>query len=319
MKKTLMYYVTIILTMIMIIVSTYSYAAEITTDSLKVFFEEFVKGTEMEGKIEVTDKEIIITNDTVAEKLQYDLTEKPTFSVDMVFKNGMNFEQCADESSKVTLGLFGFCAVAGINGADPNDAMLYFYFSVLEKLQEQKTETITEENFVDVTDYVQKSYSIDSEIVDELFTLSIGKANLVGEDYIVETKLVVNEDKDFSVLSEKTDNIGNTISNSTVGDLIITVDPVVTPTATAAPVATPTPIVTISPVVNENTNNTVDEKEDNEATTIVATQTPSTANISKMPNAGFTINVINIIKVVLGLSIAGLIVYSVYNKRYNVK
>lgn len=310
MKKKVMYYVTIILTMIMIIVSTYSYAAEITTDSLKSFFKEFVNGTEMEGKIEVTDKEIIITNDTVAEELQYDLTEKPTFSVDMVFKNGMNFEQCAEESSKVTLGLFGFCAVAGIKGADPNDAMLYFYFSVLENLQTNGEEAITEENFIDVADYVQKTYKEDNKIVDELFTLSIGKASLVGEDYIVETKLVVNSDKDFRVLSEKADDAENTISNTIVGDLIITVDPVVTPT------------VTVTPTTDETKDDKVSAEEttkNEEKNVIDSIQTPSTANISKMPNAGFELSILTILKIVLGLSLASTIIYTIYNKRYSSK
>jgi len=49
------------------------------------------------------------------------------------------------------------------------------------------------------------------------------------------------------------------------------------------------------------------------------TKTPSTANIGTMPNAGFELNALNILKVVLGLSLAGIIVYSIYNKRYSSK
>lgn len=310
MKKTIMYYITIVLTILMIIVSTYSYAADITKESLVEFFDNFVKETETEGTIHVTDTEIVITNESVDEKIQYDLTEKPTFYVDMVFKDGMTYDECLDESSKITLGLFGFCAVAGINGADTNSAMLYYYYSILANTKDK--ESITEDNFGNVANYVDKIYGEDSVIQDEFFTLSIKKAELIEDEYVVKTELVVNSEADFSIINDEVNNVDNTIVNSIIGDLIVSVNPVVTP-ATDENENTAENNTTSNTNVENIINNVI------ATATVTATATASTANITKIPNAGFDINLINVIKIILGLSIAGVIVYSVYNKRYNEK
>lgn len=305
MKKTLMYYITIMLTVLFVLVSTYSYAAEITKESLTKFFEDFVKKEtnegDLEGSIEVNDAEIIIESQQEEYKMQYDLTDKPTFTIDMVFKDGMTYDECSEEASKIFIPLYGFMAVAGINGADADEAMLYGMFSIMEKLSEQGYEetTFTEENFVNATDYAQKVYSKNIEIVDDLYTLSIKKAELKGEEYIIETELVVNSEKDFSVLNGKADEFGNTMANSIIGGLSNSIGSMANEIVAST---------------NTATNNTVNS---------IATSTPlptsSTANIGTMPNAGVEIYALNILKVVLGLSLAGVIVYSVYNKRYSSK
>jgi len=304
MKKNAMYYITIILTILFVLVSTYSYAAEITKESLTKFFEDFVEKEtaegDLEGNIEVTGNEIIITSEELEHKMEYDLTDKPTFSIDMLFENGMTYDECTEEASKVSTTLFGFMAVAGINGADATDAMMHGMLAIMGKAFEQSDEetTITEENFVNAIDYAEKAYSKDIEIVDDFFILTIKKAELKDKEYIVKTELVVNSEKDFSVLSSKTDEIGNTIANSIVGGLTNSIGSMANQ---------------VIATTNTTTNNTVP------STTSLPTSTPSTANIGTMPNAGFELNALNILKIVLGLSLAGVIAYSIYSKRYSSK
>ena len=87
----------------------------------------------------------------------------------------------------------------------------------------------------------------------------------------------------------KADEISNTIGDSIIGGLSNSIG-LITNGITTNNVSTPTPL-----------------------------PTSSTANIGTMPNAGFQINALNILKIVLGLSLAGVILYTIYNKRYSSK
>lgn len=304
MKKNIMYYVTIILTILFILVNTYSYAAEITKESLAKFFEDFVKGSEEEGSIEVTDTEIIIDSEGEEYKIQYDLSSKPKFTEDIVFKNGMTYDECTEEASKTYSTLFGFMAVAGINGADAGEALAYGMVTIMEKVFEQINagEAFKEETFINAIDYAERNYAKDVIVEDDLFTINIKKAELAelkGEEYIVETELIVNTEKDFSVLNGKADEIGNKLIDTMLGGLSNSLGSI-------------TNQIVVS--TNTSTNNTTKP-----TTAPTPLPTSSIANIETMPNAGFEVNTLNILKVVLGLSLVGVIVYSIYNKRYSSK
>ena len=262
MKKTLMYYITIILTILFILVNTYSYAAEITKESLTKFFDIF------NNPFQITDDKIIGSISDLNIDFTYDLTDKPTFYTETILENEMTYEKCNDEAAKFLSLMYAFASICSENINDINTANKYFADKISENSSyiEYTNTTISKEDFTNAKDYVEKRFAKDIIVDDELFSLSIKKQDIGNGVYKIISKLVVNSEKDFSIITGKT--TVNLTTNTT----------------------TPTPL-----------------------------PTSSTANIGTMPNAGFQINALNILKIVLGLSLAGVILYTIYNKRYSSK
>ena len=344
MKKKAIYYITIILTMLLLILNTYSYAADFTKESLTEFFNEYKKQESDWNDVKVTSNEIIITTTKGEEKIQYDLTSKPTFLLNLVFKNGMTYDECLDEEGKIVDLVLGFDAVAYSKGISLEDAMIYGLSTVSTKIGELQNTIINKDNYTNAIEYAQRRYGMDMTANEDLFDMKVKKGTLNGETYIVTVELVVNSEKDFSVLNGNFDEIGNQSSNpgntSNKGNVTVTNTLVVEVTNTV--IGDTTNKDNNKENTNTNTNlntelketlpptdNKVEEqpaeKEDKkEEITTNETKSDvikpvSTANITKMPNAGFAVNVLNIIKVILGIGIAEFILYLLYNKRYNSK
>jgi len=270
MKKTKLLYSTIIFTILLILVSTYSYAAEITKETLKGFFDIFKDPKTGTQLIQVTDNKIIGDLETTKLDIEYELTDRPTFKIESIFENGMTCEECADEAKKFIYLMYAFTAICNKDINDFNATNKYFTDKVTQNSSyiEYTNTVISKENFTNTKDYVEKRFAKDIIVDDELFSLSVKKESMGNGEYKVLSQLIVNTDKDFSIIN----------GNTTEGKDNIT-----------------------------------------QTSTPLPTKTPSTANIGTMPNAGFELNALNILKVVLGLSISALIVYSIYNKRYNSK
>ena len=75
----------------------------------------------------VNDNEIeIIMNNSILTKMKYDLTNKPTFSIETLITRDMDYETYCDEDSKNGLIAYGFLAVANIANIEAKDSHTYY-------------------------------------------------------------------------------------------------------------------------------------------------------------------------------------------------
>jgi len=307
MKKNAMYYITIILTILFVLVNTYSYAAEITKEDLKEYFKNLEKQEDITvtGKTNVTDEEIIVIDENGQQfNIKYDLSDKPTFSTEAVFKDGETYDETINEEENIIYPLIGFMATANIYGEDESEAFFYTMFSLSGHMEEVELGKIEESEFTNAIDYAQKRYGKDIIIKDDLYTLNIKKGILKEGEYTVNVECIVPLREEFIKIIENKENAtNNTIANSIIGGLENSIGSMTNQ------------IISVTNTVTNNTTNSTATT----TPTIQPTKTPSIANIGKMPNAGFELNILNILKIVLGLSLAGVIVYSIYSKRYSSK
>ena len=118
----------------MILYTTISYAVSVTKENLNEAFQEFVlsDANEKNFKVELTDNTINITSNEGDYELEYDLTDKPTFTITIPIEKGMSYKEFEKRISNLNLPMLGYIAVANIQGIEIADAATYFLFSYLQ-------------------------------------------------------------------------------------------------------------------------------------------------------------------------------------------
>ncbi len=108
----------------------------ITNDNLEEAFQRFVssEANKENYNISVSNNVIDITVDNENYTLNYDLTNKPIFSIEIPITKGMNFTEFQEKNDEVMLLILGYIAVANIQGSEMEDAISYFVFSYLNSV-----------------------------------------------------------------------------------------------------------------------------------------------------------------------------------------
>lgn len=222
-----------ILFAIFILVSLYTnicYAApvKVTKENLSEAFEKLVslKENEEEFSAKVLDNTIEFKIDNESYILKYDLTEKPTFSVEIPIEKGMSYEEFKVKTGSLLIPIFGYAAVANVQGIEMKDAVEYITFSyfgnalksvssqtpylIVEKgegVTMEGKETIYASEFGErVMEYVNATYPKIETMsdVDEInsYEIKIEKKDLTETSCKLVSTLMVNLNADFSKINK---------------------------------------------------------------------------------------------------------------------
>lgn len=213
---------------IIISVSPISFASvKVTDENLKIALQKIADITK--AQINVANNKITITSsEGGTSTINYDLTNKPTFWCEFEAKQGMSYEEFEEKSSEGLSTVFGYAAVANIEGADIEEAMTYCMLCLLGGgTTEREVKYVVYDDTAGkeapivnpgataikksefgkyVMEYVNDLYVPKSTVRDSehanTFELSSEKKDATDTSCKVVTTLTVNVDADFSKIKE---------------------------------------------------------------------------------------------------------------------
>lgn len=235
MKKIENFFVLMLIVLTFFCMNT-SYAAfvEVTDENLKDALEKFEKS-------ETNDKnyQIVVENNVITVKfeeeiyqLNYDLTDKPTFYLEIPIEKGMSYKEYKNKDDNLILPMLGYLAAANIQDVEFEDSMLYFSMSYLSSAFNKKNENsyvliddldVPDEEFFYKTDDPRYIYTSDfpekvMEYVSDLYseplvlddndggissyTFSTQLKNKTDTSCTIVASLSVNTEADFSVIKD---------------------------------------------------------------------------------------------------------------------
>ena len=224
-------------------------AVTVTDKNLIEAFQKYVSSNANEEnyKISVSNNAIDITVDNERYTLNYDLTDEPTFSLEVPIQKGMSYDDFKKKTDNLILSSLGYVAVANIQGVEMEDASTYFLLSYLsnalngsfssensyvivddlnlsdgvtiEKTDDSKT--IYTSEFGDrVIEYVNAKYPetqtiSDSEEINS-FVMTIEKKDITETSCKLVSTLSVNLDADFSKIEKVNEGIKDSFVNNDI-------------------------------------------------------------------------------------------------------
>ena len=234
MKKVINIIVLMFLVILFICNSVYAATIPVTDENLIESFQKFVKSgaNEENYKISVSNNLITVSVDNENYIMKYDLTDKPTFSLEVPIEKGMSYDDFEKQTGNLILPMLGYIAVADIQGIKMEDASAYFLFSYLgsalngsvssensyiivddlngsEGVKIENTDDskiIYASEFGDrIIEYIDNIYKEKQNISDESginsFSSSIEKQDITETSRKLITTLSVNIDADFSKIN----------------------------------------------------------------------------------------------------------------------
>lgn len=111
----------------------YAITSEVTEKNLGETFEKFISSNSNKEnyKISVTNNTINIIEDDETYILYYDLTNKPSFSLEIPIQKGMSYDEFKEKTDNLILPMLSYIAVANIQGVDFEDSSAYFLMSYI--------------------------------------------------------------------------------------------------------------------------------------------------------------------------------------------
>lgn len=112
----------------------YAITSEVTEKNLGETFKKFISSNSNKEnyKISVTNNTINIIEDDETYILYYDLTNKPSFSLEIPIQKGMSYDEFRKKTDNFMLPMLSYIAVANIQGVDFEDSSAYFLMSYTE-------------------------------------------------------------------------------------------------------------------------------------------------------------------------------------------
>lgn len=223
----------------------------VTKENLNASLQEFVSSGANENnyKITVSDNIITIVVDGKSYTLNYNLTEKPKFTLEIPIEKGMSYKDFKTQTDNLILPMIGYVAVANIQGVGFEDASAYFLMSYLGNAlngswssensyviiddtnmsegvtidrDESDTKTIYASEFGErVMEYVNATYKDKQTITDATSGINTYEWDIERKD-VTETscKLVstlsVNVNADFSKIKGYANQMGESFMNKDI-------------------------------------------------------------------------------------------------------
>lgn len=235
----------------------YATVVAVTDENLEDSLQKFVlsKANKDNYNITVSNNVITVTVDNESYILNYDLTDKPTFLMEVPIQKGMSYEDFEKKKDNLILPMLGYIAVANVQGVEVEAASTYFLLSYLKSalngsvLTEnqyiivddlnfsseggtiEKTDnpkTIYTSEFGDrVIEFVNNMYKEKQTISDSTginsYVLTIEKLDMTDTSCKLVSKLSVNLDSDFSKITElPSDSSINSDITKENADLVVT-------------------------------------------------------------------------------------------------
>lgn len=232
-------------------INCYVTAVVVTRENINASLQEFVSSDANENnyKITISNNIITITIDGKSYILNYDLTEKPTFSLEIPIEKGMNYANFKEQTDNLILPMIGYIAVANIQGVEYEDASAYFLMSYLGNAlngswssensyiiiddtnmsdgvtidrDESDTKTIYASEFGErVMEYVNATYKDKQTIKDSSdginsYEWTIERKDITDISCKLISSLSVNLDADFSKLNGYSKQMGESFLNKDI-------------------------------------------------------------------------------------------------------
>lgn len=114
-------------------ISCYATNVAVTKENLNTSLQKFVSSSANENNYEITvsDKTIAITVDEKSYMLNYDLTEKPKFTLEIPIQQGMSYDDFKSDTDNLIIPMIGYVAVSNIQSVEFEDASAYFLMTYL--------------------------------------------------------------------------------------------------------------------------------------------------------------------------------------------
>lgn len=231
--------------------SCYATAASVTKEKLSASLQEFVSSDANENnyKITVSDDAIIIKVNEKDYTLNYNLTEKTKFTVEIPIEKGMSYEDFKAQTENLNLPMIGYIAVANIQDIEFKDASVYFLMSYLGdvfngSLSSENSYVIMDDTNMSADVTIDKSKSDTNiiyasefgervmEYVNAIYkdkqTITDATSGINSYEWIIEKKdvtetscklvssLTVNVDADFSQIKGYASKIGESFLNKDI-------------------------------------------------------------------------------------------------------
>ena len=211
--------------------SSLAFSNEVTKEGLENSFNNLISEGMLDNSINfiVNDDYISISSDSESYDLKYDLSNNPTFYVELPVYQGMSYDEFQSVSSNTILPIFGYIAVADIQGVGFEDSSTYFLYSFLESalasissgnskyvivddLNSDSTPEISEGQEIiytsefgnHVMEYVNSIFETSSYLDDSnyynTFGLSLTQQNVSDTSCNIVSTLNINSNSDFSNL-----------------------------------------------------------------------------------------------------------------------
>lgn len=250
MKKVINIIILMFFIIVFICNNVYAEYITVTDENLIASLQKFGESEaneESNYKISVSNNVITISVDNENYVLNYDLINKPTFSVEMTIEKGMSYDEFEKISDNLVLPMIGYVAVADIQEINMEDALIYFAFTFLgsalsgsgtsensyvivddvnvsegvtiEKTNDSKTIYVSE--FGDrVIEYIDSMYKEKQDISDasgiNSFSFSIEKQDTTETSRKLIATLSVNTDADFSKINGYADGLKDSFINEDI-------------------------------------------------------------------------------------------------------
>lgn len=236
----------------------YATVVAVTDENLKESLQKFVlsEANEENYNITVSNNVITVIADNESYTLNYDLSNKPTFTFEIPIEKGMNYDDFKKQTDNLMLPMVGYIAVANIQGVAIEDASAYFLFSYLGNalngsfsfdssnsymIIDDTTEGVTIEsdnpNAIKVSEfgervmeYVNAVYPETQSISDtegiNSYTLTVERKDTTDTSCKLVSTLSVNLDADFSKIIGYTQQMEDSFMNNGItkenADLVVT-------------------------------------------------------------------------------------------------
>lgn len=217
MKKILIISILIFTILIGFIGTSYA-AFNVTEESLQKAVDKYMANLEKESadasiKLDKTNKQVLLTSEGESYTINYDLSSKPKFNIDLSFNSSMTKEECELEIERSSLLMIMFVLVADSAEIEFEDSMMYVLSSLMGNSTSTKNITYTTP-----IEYVKALYDDrnNSTLIDDLFTWTHTKISETPDEYKVKSTIVINNDKDFSIINGTSDEIVDELSNSII-------------------------------------------------------------------------------------------------------
>ena len=173
----------------------YAVSTPVTDENLQEALKRFEDSNSNDENytISVANNTITITTADVDYVLNYDLTNNPTFSYEINIQQGMSYEEFESITSKNLLPMFGYIAVANIQGVDFKDATTYFSMSYIKNAFSNLGSNKNQYLIVDDTDGATNIESSNYEII---YTSEFGEKVMEYTNSIYGEPLTINDSAD---------------------------------------------------------------------------------------------------------------------------
>lgn len=204
---------------ITLVIFTKSYAVPVTVteENLKTSIESFITSEVAEENyiVSVENNKITLTSLEETLSFSYDLTGSPTFVAEANINQGMSYDEFQTQTDNLLSVMFGYSAVANIQGIDFEDSMMYWLLMIMNSAFSGMSDSSSSSGYVIMDDTnMSEGVTIDKESLDSNTILASEFPNRVME-YVNATY------KDSQTISDSTEGINSfelTINKTNVTD-----------------------------------------------------------------------------------------------------